>query len=582
MKKQILAILMLAFSLTISGQTGTTSAGQFKMNIPTLGGVNDSIAVWNGTDKLIKYIPKSKVIDVFEYANLAGFPTTGVKSKIYTARDTNKIYRWTGSAYVELSAGGGSTPSLQAVSAAGNTITVGTSVTTLNGTSFQISDSSAINSNITVTTDGVSIPDVYGNTTDLTQGTLEFTQSTQDTQYGIGGIQLTDGTKQAVYDIDQLAYTTSTGTLIVAHGTQTANHTATFPNKTGTVAMTSDIPTNISSFTNDVPYLSLTSSPSDIGALAVDGSNASSDINISSYGLSASYTRADDIIVGGLSAGTKVGIINSTNLTALRNFELPDVSGTIALASDIPASISLTTTGSSGAATLVGSTLNVPNYTLSGLGGVAANSSITGATKTKVTYDSKGLVTAGADATTADIADSADKRYVTDANLTSIGTISSKLSGYIYKNTTAVNVTGTTSETQVLQVTIPANTFSASDIMKIEILVTKSGTAGIQTTKVKLSTSSTMPSGTTDQIATAGITNTNVYSPLIRNVLSINGGNISGYNFTTSQTTDIAQSAIAYSTKAFDVTVVNYLYVSITNASSGDTSTLRSVKISNF
>lgn len=42
------------------------------------------------------------------------------------------------------------------------------------------------------------------------------------------------------------------------------------------------------------------------------------------------------------------------------------------------------------------------------------NTSITGATKTKVTYDSKGLVTSGADATTADIADSVNKRYQTD------------------------------------------------------------------------------------------------------------------------------------------------------------------------
>jgi hypothetical protein len=51
---------------------------------------------------------------------------------------------------------------------------------------------------------------------------------------------------------------------------------------------------------------------------------------------------------------------------------------------------------------------------------VTGNAAITGATKTKVTYDSKGLVTAGADATTADIADSTNKRYVTDANLTVI------------------------------------------------------------------------------------------------------------------------------------------------------------------
>lgn len=57
------------------------------------------------------------------------------------------------------------------------------------------------------------------------------------------------------------------------------------------------------------------------------------------------------------------------------------------------------------------------------------NSAITGATKTKITYDSKGLVTAGADATTADIADSTDKRYVTDAQLTVIGNTSGTNTG---------------------------------------------------------------------------------------------------------------------------------------------------------
>jgi nitrogen fixation protein len=45
-------------------------------------------------------------------------------------------------------------------------------------------------------------------------------------------------------------------------------------------------------------------------------------------------------------------------------------------------------------------------------GKVDENAAIVGATKTKITYDAKGLVTAGADATTADISDSSNKRYV--------------------------------------------------------------------------------------------------------------------------------------------------------------------------
>ena len=54
---------------------------------------------------------------------------------------------------------------------------------------------------------------------------------------------------------------------------------------------------------------------------------------------------------------------------------------------------------------------------------VDKNTAITGATKTKVTYDAKGLVTSGTDATTADIADSLDKRYVTEAEKVDIAKI---------------------------------------------------------------------------------------------------------------------------------------------------------------
>ena len=39
-----------------------------------------------------------------EYNNLASFPATGSVKTIYVAKDTNKLYRWSGSAYVEVSA----------------------------------------------------------------------------------------------------------------------------------------------------------------------------------------------------------------------------------------------------------------------------------------------------------------------------------------------------------------------------------------------------------------------------------------------------------------------------------------------
>ena len=88
-------------------------------------------------------------------------------------------------------------------------------------------------------------------------------------------------------------------------------------------------------------------------------------------------------------------------------------------------SLTLTTTGTSGASTLIGNTLNIPQY--SGGGGgttwgsitgtlssqtdlqtaldgkVDENAAITASTKTKITYDAKGLVTAGADLAASDM-----------------------------------------------------------------------------------------------------------------------------------------------------------------------------------
>lgn len=71
---------------------------------------------------------------------------------------------------------------------------------------------------------------------------------------------------------------------------------------------------------------------------------------------------------------------------------------------------------------------------------VDENVAITWGTKTKITYDAKWLVTSWADATTADIADSTNKRYVTDAQLIVIGNTSGTNTG---DQTSIVWITGT-------------------------------------------------------------------------------------------------------------------------------------------
>lgn len=106
---------------------------------------------------------------VKNYANLAAFPATGTLKTIFIAEDTNKTYRWTGSAYVEISAsaGGASTwgsitgtlssqTDLQnALNTKEPTITAGTSAQYYRGDkSFQTLDKNAVGlSNVDNTSD---------------------------------------------------------------------------------------------------------------------------------------------------------------------------------------------------------------------------------------------------------------------------------------------------------------------------------------------------------------------------------------------------------------------------------------------
>lgn len=64
-------------------------------------------ALDNKADLINGIIPSTQlpsyIDDVLEYADFAGLPATGEASKIYVVLDTNLTYRWSGSAYVEVS-----------------------------------------------------------------------------------------------------------------------------------------------------------------------------------------------------------------------------------------------------------------------------------------------------------------------------------------------------------------------------------------------------------------------------------------------------------------------------------------------
>jgi hypothetical protein len=75
-------------------------------------GAANGVAPLGADSKIASTYLPSYVDDVLEAANFAALPGTGETGKIYTTLDNGKIYRWSGSAYVEISASPGSTDSV--------------------------------------------------------------------------------------------------------------------------------------------------------------------------------------------------------------------------------------------------------------------------------------------------------------------------------------------------------------------------------------------------------------------------------------------------------------------------------------
>ena len=62
---------------------------------------------WMTPERTAQAIATLALPDALQFANLAAFPTTGSISVIYLAQDTNLLYRWSGSAYVQVGGSGG-------------------------------------------------------------------------------------------------------------------------------------------------------------------------------------------------------------------------------------------------------------------------------------------------------------------------------------------------------------------------------------------------------------------------------------------------------------------------------------------
>jgi len=190
---------------------------------------------------------------------------------------------------------------------------------------------------------------------------------------------------------------------------------------------------------------------------------------------------------------------------------------------------------------------------------VQKNAPITGATKTKVTYDTKGLVTSGADLTASDI----------------LGFL-----GWwrIHETTAGSNSSGT-SNTISKSIEIGAIT----DVLNIDkVTFTKTGTAGTFTARIYLSEVDNNIGGTAILLGTALTTNANNLYLAFERLHEKIGSNICGINASSSANSDRIQSGSARLNTPILTGSPLYLIFTTQCTNSADVARFESASLKNF
>jgi hypothetical protein len=186
--------------------------------------------------------------------------------------------------------------------------------------------------------------------------------------------------------------------------------------------------------------------------------------------------------------------------------------------------------------------------------------------------------------TTANITDSTNKRFVSDSQLSQIG----KISMPIVQNTDS-SITGSTNQTVVANLLVPASSIGANGVIQFKSKVFKNtlGT-GTVTARYYLSTDATNTVGSTGTPTNATLigtitsgTQTNSYTPFVRSFANKNSESLNEILLTTFNTANDETINIGALMTTLNInTAVNlYLVETLQLSSAVDTATLKGVQI---
>ena len=234
-----------------------------------------------------------------------------------------------------------------------------------------------------------------GATADSYETTLQVTDPTADRTITLPNVDGTVITTGNLSDITNIGVFTSTITmegstandfeLTLSAGDPTADRTITFPDSTGTVALTSDITVTASStntFSNKSISLSsntvtatlaeLNTAVSDADVASLAGTETLSNKTLTSPVITGAVFNDGSIVFEGATANDHETTFTITDPTADRTITFPDATGTVALTANVAALAGATFTGAvsgtdltlSGNLTVNGTTTNINSTNL--------------------------------------------------------------------------------------------------------------------------------------------------------------------------------------------------------------------------